>query len=163
MTVEGYMKLPKNSYKHLLKAVATVGPIAISVDASQFSEYESGVFDGCSSQEYVDIDHAVSLVGYGTDENEGDYWLVRNSWGEYYGEKGYIRIKRHSHPACKLDITPLDGSGCVGFSANEEFCGECGILSDSSYPFGARVVAWNLYNIWTIYISCKYKKKILYF
>ena len=46
----------------LLNAVATVGPIAISVDASAWSAYESGVFDGCSSTN-IDIDHAVQLVG----------------------------------------------------------------------------------------------------
>ncbi len=46
----------------LLNAVATVGPIAITVDASAWSAYESGVFDGCSSTN-IDLDHAVQLVG----------------------------------------------------------------------------------------------------
>ena len=36
----------------------------------------------------------MTLVGYGTDEKYGDYWLVRNSWGTNWGENGYIRIKR---------------------------------------------------------------------
>ena len=40
-------------------------------------------------------DHAVVAVGWGTEESSGeDYWLIKNSWGEYWGENGYIKIKR---------------------------------------------------------------------
>lgn len=48
----------------------------------------------------IDINHAVVLMGYGTDIKGGDYWLIRNSWGEKYGEKGYIRVKRESVTTC---------------------------------------------------------------
>lgn len=47
VTVDGYLKLPVNSYEHLLHAIATVGPIAISVDASKWHDYEEGVYSGC--------------------------------------------------------------------------------------------------------------------
>jgi len=123
-----------------LKAVATVGPISISVDASSFHDYESGIFTGCDANEHVDIDHAVQLVGYGTDPVHGDYWLVRNSWGTGYGENGYIRVKRESDPTCKTDITPLDGNSCAGYDAPVQTCGQCGILYDSAYPLGVEVV-----------------------
>lgn len=94
--IDGYIKLPANDYNSLLYAVATEGPIVISVDASNWHSYESGVFNGCDYNENIDINHAVVLEGYGTDPEFGDYWLVRNSWGTDYGENGYIRIARES-------------------------------------------------------------------
>ena len=72
------------------------GPVAISVDASTFRDYETGVYDGCDYAKNIEINHAVVLEGYGTDEQFGDFWLVRNSWGTTYGENGYIKLKRDS-------------------------------------------------------------------
>ena len=40
------------------------------------------------------IDHAVTVVGYGTDSNGVDFWKVKNSWGTRWGENGYFRVKR---------------------------------------------------------------------
>jgi cathepsin L len=76
-----------------MNAIANIGPMSVSVDANTFHNYASGVFDGCD-QASPDIDHAVTLVGYG-EENGMKYWLVRNSWSPTFGEKGYIKIARH--------------------------------------------------------------------
>ena len=121
-----------------MNAVATEGPIAITVDASSWSNYESGVFNGCN-QTHPELDHAVVLVGYGNDINLGDYWLIRNSWSPTWGEKGYIRLKRHApvEEPCGTDIAPADGIACKGDTAPEYVCGTCGMLYDSSYPVGA--------------------------
>jgi len=134
--VSNYTKLPENEYDPLLNAVATVGPIAISVDAGSWGRYSNGVFDGCN-QKSPDIDHAVVLVGYGTDTKLGDFWLVRNSWGSSWGEKGYIRLKRSTTIECGVDLHPSDGSGCKGGPATVKVCGTCGILYDTCYPIVA--------------------------
>jgi len=132
-SLSGYKVLKSNEYNPVLTAVATVGPLAINVDASAWSDYESGVFDGCN-QTHPDIDHVVQLVGYGTDATLGDYWLVRNSWAPSYGESGYIRLRREANPRCGMDLHPSDGTGCNGGPAQVKVCGTCGILYDVSYP-----------------------------
>jgi cathepsin L len=75
--VTNFIKLPANDYDSIMQAIATVGPVSISVDAS-WGAYEKGVYMGCSKNSTT-IDHAVQLVGYGTDGGQ-DYFLVRNSW-----------------------------------------------------------------------------------
>lgn len=135
----GHVLLPKNNYTSLITAVANVGPIAISVAAGGmgWQIYGGGVLTGdCGWDE----DHAVQMVGYGTDGS--DYWLVRNSWGASWGEAGYIRIKRYGEgkEPCGTDSTPGDGSACEGDTKPETLCGLCGILSDSSYPTGLKKV-----------------------
>jgi cathepsin L len=131
--INGYVQLPANNYTALMNAVASVGPVSISVDAD-WGAYESGVFDGCN-QANPDIDHAVVLVGYG-EENGSKYWLVRNSWAPSWGEKGYIRLARDSNDEsnCGQDTTPQDGTACTGETDPVTVCGTCGVLFDSAYP-----------------------------
>jgi len=133
----GYVQLPTNNYTDLMNAVATKGPIAISVAAGGFGWqlYFGGIMSGSKN---FDQDHAVQLVGYGTDGAK-DYWLVRNSWGNW-GEKGYIRLQRFGEgkEPCGVDKTPGDGSACAGDKKPRTYCGECGILSPSSYPTGIK-------------------------
>lgn len=141
-SIEGYTKLAENNYTALMNAVATKGPIAISVDASDWSAYDGGIFDGCNMDQ-PDINHAVTLVGYGECEVHGKYWLVRNSWSPAWGEKGYIKLRRDDgdETNCAMDTTPQDGSACDGDTTPVKVCGSCGVLYDSSYPLGAKAFA----------------------
>jgi cathepsin L len=78
------------------------GPVATTIDASYLGSYSTGVLEtsrccdgnegsSCTSKN----NHAVTVVGYGFDENLGkDYWLIKNSWGDWFGENGYFRIVR---------------------------------------------------------------------
>jgi cathepsin L len=79
-TIGGYVQLPSNNYTALMNAVSTVGPIAVSVAASSWFSYTSGVFSLPLGRS-PDINHLVVLMGYGVDSETGQpYWLVRNSW-----------------------------------------------------------------------------------
>jgi cathepsin L len=141
-TVNGYVKLAGNNYTELMNAVATVGPVAINVDASTWHAYESGVFNGCN-QEVPDVNHVVVTVGYGVDaDTKEKYWLVRNSWSPGYGEQGYIRLLRtdEDDTNCGMDKTPQDGVECKGSTDPVKVCGTCGSIYDSSYPINASVL-----------------------
>jgi len=152
-SVVGFSNLPTNHYDSLLTAVATMGPVAISVAATGWGMYKGGIYDD-SSSEHRDINHAVVLEGYGTDEETGqDYWLVRNSWGPMWGEDGYIRLKRTDPSTledaasdCKMDVTPTDGIACTKDDSGNDIvpkavsvCGTSGILFDTVVPIGAHL------------------------
>ena len=72
------------------------GPLAIALNADLLQTYSSGILDATASKcPTSGINHAVLLVGYGTDSTTGlDYWLIKNSWGKSWGENGYFRIRR---------------------------------------------------------------------
>jgi cathepsin L len=131
--LNGYRTLPSNEYLPLFRAVTYLGPIAISVDASNWHLYEDGVYDGCDTAN-PDINHGVLLVGYGETKDGVNYWIIRNSWTPLFGEDGYIRVLRDDPPACGTDTAPKDGTACDGGPATVEVCGMCGVLFDSSYP-----------------------------
>ncbi|XP_047336319.1 senescence-specific cysteine protease SAG39-like [Impatiens glandulifera] len=112
-TITGYEDVPANSESSLMKAVANQ-PVSVAIDAgdSDFQFYSSGVFTGeCGTE----LDHGVTAVGYGTTDDGTKYWIVKNSWGESWGEEGYIRMQR--------DIEAKEGL--------------CGIAMQASYPTAA--------------------------
>jgi len=137
--ITGYNTLAPNDQDAVMTHLAEVGPLAVAVYASGWSRYSGGVYDGCDFDSNIALNHAVQLVGYGTDAAEGDYWIVRNSWGSGWGEGGYIRLQRQATAQCGTDSTPMDGTACVGGPGNDEqhVCGQCGVLFDVSYPLGA--------------------------
>ena len=135
--ITGYWHTTTISYADLLMALVTKGPLAISVDAGAWHDYSGGIFDG-GNKTNPDLDHLVQLVGYGVDQGES-YWLVRNSWTPYWGEKGFIRLKRYDplkgeKASCGTDVTPLDGNGCAGGPSTVQVCGQSGVLFDGVYP-----------------------------
>ncbi|EFX88652.1 hypothetical protein DAPPUDRAFT_304724 [Daphnia pulex] len=83
-----------NDEEAIKVVVAKYGPVAVSVDASNWDFYSSGIFSSptCSN---TTTNHAVVIVGYGKDtKTRKDFWIVRNSWGPEWGEGGYINLER---------------------------------------------------------------------
>ena len=122
VNVHGYEELSINDYDALVGGLILNGPISISVDATDWDAYESGIFNGCNKTA-IDINHAVQLVGVGVDASGVGYWIIRNSWGANWGEDGYIRLIREGNYTC----APIVGS-------KSEACGPCGILYSGLYP-----------------------------
>ncbi|CAN4084163.1 unnamed protein product [Withania somnifera] len=96
--ISDYQVVPP-SESSLLQAVANQ-PISVGI---------VGIYDGSC---YPRMNHAVTVIGYGTSDDGVKYWLVKNSWGTDWGEQGYIRIAR--------DVG-VDG-------------GQCGIAKSASFP-----------------------------
>lgn len=113
VTITGHTDVTSGDEKALLTAVDKQ-PVSIAIEADQsvFQSYRSGVIKGsagCGTQ----LDHGVLIVGYGT-ENGVDYWKVKNSWGETWGDEGYVKLERGKNV--------------------------CGISQQPSYPTGAKAV-----------------------
>ena len=99
-----------NNQLHLKEAVS-YGPVSIAIEADTlvFQFYKSGIINDVKCG--TNLDHGVLIVGYGT-ENGHDYWIVKNSWGPIWGDKGFVKIAR---------------------SNNVNDAGICGIASQPSY------------------------------
>jgi hypothetical protein len=109
--VSKFVDVPASSDEQMMLALMK-HPVAVAIQADEraFQLYSSGVLKGSCG---TGLDHGVLAVGYGSDQ-EGDYYIVKNSWGETWGENGYIRLGRGD------EYNNGDG--------------QCGILLQASYP-----------------------------
>ncbi|KAK5777174.1 hypothetical protein PVK06_045141 [Gossypium arboreum] len=110
VSINGHENVPVNDEEALRKAVANQ-PVSVAIDAggTDFQFYSEGVYTG---QCGIELNHGVAAVGYGTTLDGTKYWIVKNSWGPDWGEKGYIRMER-------------------GIKDKQ---GLCGIAREASYP-----------------------------
>jgi C1A family cysteine protease len=106
-----YIDVASNSDSAMMSALA-VQPVSIAIEADQrdFQLYKSGVFTGTCG---TNLDHGVLAVGYGSIDGL-DYYRVKNSWSNSWGDQGYIYLGR-------------------GAKYNNG-AGQCGILMEASYP-----------------------------
>ncbi|XP_019186368.1 PREDICTED: ervatamin-B-like [Ipomoea nil] len=108
--ISGLQNIPPNSEAAIMQAVANQ-PVSVAIDAMgrPFQFYKGGLFStGCTTR----TTHAVTAVGYGVMPGGKKYWLLKNSWGEQWGERGYIKMLKDSGVAQGL----------------------CGIATQACYP-----------------------------
>ncbi|CAF0732783.1 unnamed protein product [Brachionus calyciflorus] len=105
--ITSFLQLESN-HDTLKQAIAQLGPVTVSIDAEDgLFNYKGGIYNGkqngvmeCSADR---INHAVTVVGYGTDATTGlDYWLIKNTWGTTWGEGGYVRFLRTKENLCGI-------------------------------------------------------------
>ncbi|XP_034942712.1 digestive cysteine proteinase 1 [Chelonus insularis] len=105
--MSGFVNVTSNDPNALKVAIAKHGPVSVAIDASHktFSFYANGVYYDSSCGNRIDqLDHAVLAVGYGK-LNGQDYWLVKNSWSNYWGNDGYILMAQKNNN-CGVMTTP---------------------------------------------------------
>merc|ERR1712010_80435 len=113
--IAGVITVDKDT-NSLMQALAG-RPVSIAVDANPWQNYRGGVFTNCDNDS---LDHAVLLVGYGTDNLQ--YWKVKNSWATSWGERGYIRMQRGG------------GTNCCGLMNDAAYATVSGAPSHSPSP-----------------------------
>jgi cathepsin X len=85
LTIEKYYYI--HGITKMKYEIYTNGPIACEIDASLLISYTTGILTG----DGFEANHVIEVVGWGE-----TYWIIRNSWGEYWGEFGFARIKFNS-------------------------------------------------------------------
>ncbi|XP_071729348.1 cysteine protease Amb a 11.0101-like [Rutidosis leptorrhynchoides] len=122
VTLDGCERIPYRDGEGLVKALAHQ-PVPIAMEASDdFMLYKEGVFTGpCGSA----VTHALLAVGYGETPEGLKFFICKNSWGEGWGEKGYVRMERISEPdgRCGMylyNTIPIKNPPATGSTANIE-------------------------------------------
>jgi len=76
---------------NMMAEIYNNGPIACGINAEEIVEYTGGVLNVPNKLKM--INHIISVVGWGYDtELNKQYWIIRNSWGSYWGELGFMRL-----------------------------------------------------------------------
>ena len=69
-------------------------PLIVALNGSPLQFYQDGIIDEDENEcPHSLLNHAALVVGYGNEDGL-DYWIVKNNWGEVWGEGGYFRISR---------------------------------------------------------------------
>jgi len=107
---ENWYRVGCADYDAIKTAIMTYGVVDAAVYVTtDFQNYSGGVYSdnntSCSGNPCYNTttNHAISLVGWGHDATKGDYWILRNSWGDSWGEGGYMRLAVSSaHVDCSV-------------------------------------------------------------
>ena len=90
--IKGYGKLINATVHDIKSEIYRNGPITCALKATKgLEEYTSGIYKEYHAVQHLNLNHVVSIIGWGF-ENGMDYYIVRNSWGYEKGEGGFFRI-----------------------------------------------------------------------
>lgn len=82
----------------LMQEIYDHGPVAITMEVYEdLYAYSSGVYRHITGS--YQGGHAVVVVGWGSDGATG-YWIVKNSWGTWWGDEGYFLVARADQANC---------------------------------------------------------------
>jgi len=77
------------------------GPIGCGIEATDnFVKYEGGVYS--EYLPYPELNHEISIIGWGTGDDGKEFWIGRNSWGSYWGEYGFFKLPIQSDNEWKI-------------------------------------------------------------
>ena len=96
-----------NTVRDLQIEIITRGPIACMVDPVPFNAYKDGIIDKAWDAK-VGYAHTIEVVGWG-EKNGEKFWHVRNSWGEYWGERGFARVLRGAADSTSHGAVGIEG------------------------------------------------------
>lgn len=84
----------KSGIENIKQHLYANGPLLVSMQVpNALTTYTGGVFRPTAAEmAHLLGGHAVTLVGWGSSASEGDFWVIRNSWGTQWGENGYFRV-----------------------------------------------------------------------
>jgi len=92
ISVKGHHFSPDQDEENIKKMLVETGPLSIAINADPLQFYNGGIIDADASEcDPQGLNHGVAIVGYGS-ENGKAFWVIRNSWGSTWGEKGYVRF-----------------------------------------------------------------------
>ncbi|KAE9548387.1 hypothetical protein FO519_008401 [Halicephalobus sp. NKZ332] len=105
--VLGYTQLSAKDTSSMMNAIDEGYSLSIALKSGtyDFMYYNGGILDDPYDCNDSTVDHAVVIVGYGTDSGI-PYWIVRNTWGTGWGESGYVRIRRGIN-YCNMEMFPF--------------------------------------------------------
>merc|ERR1711988_111196 len=132
------------NYKKMMHELHKNGPIVVGFNTQAgLWHYDHGVYEEESTMSFIEesekaqapwggpwqkggkhmhnhwekTTHAVLVVGYGENQAQGKYWIVKNSWGPNWGEKGFFRIGRGTD-SCAIESMAVYANPVIG---NEDY------------------------------------------
>lgn len=95
--LDSYGQVSGAGEEAMMSEISTRGPITCSMATPEVFDYgyHKGIaMDTARNWTADDVDHDVEVVGWGTSGNGQKYWVIRNSWGTYWGDLGFFLLER---------------------------------------------------------------------